>query len=146
MCVCALNSSGTGQIPVVGFYEHGTVTLHSVKAGNFADHLSDYKILMKETGVVYFRIHENSRRNENCKMFDVCNLCLVVPNSMYHKRAVRVLKPFMCFSHSSRKILQLFVPYAVCIFSHVGNFKMDLSLMEAPDLEGRIICSKDRTD
>jgi hypothetical protein len=36
------DSSGSGQGPVVGSYEHGNETSGSIKGGTFLDKLSDY--------------------------------------------------------------------------------------------------------
>jgi hypothetical protein len=39
---CGLDSSGSGQGPVVGSCEHGNYPSGSIKGGEFLDYVSDY--------------------------------------------------------------------------------------------------------
>jgi hypothetical protein len=42
---CGLDSSGSGQGPVAGSFEHGNEPLVSTKGREFLDLLSDYQLL-----------------------------------------------------------------------------------------------------
>jgi hypothetical protein len=48
MWECELDSSGPGQGPVVGSYDHGNESSGFIKSWEFHDQLSDYQLLNED--------------------------------------------------------------------------------------------------